>query len=159
MSSLVSIAQTVGSCGGDLIGKKALYWVVNQIDFEKLAERASQYNFCPTMDTKCVLLEYNYTPWSDVKAGVRDVSDRLPGTDVLVHSAVSSESFNKFAIDYLIGHTNKDDVVIYIRRKILSNGEPDTHKRQLVMLFMAKQPPLPQSPVPLIDDDGDSLRE
>ncbi len=159
MSSLVSIAQTVGTCGGDWIGKKALYWVINQIDFEKLAERASQYNFCPTVDTKCVLLEYNYTPWSDVKAGVRDVSDRLPGTDVLVHSALSSESFHKFALDYLIGHTNEDNVVLYVRRKIRSGGEPDPYKRQLVLMFTAKQPPLPPSPIPRIEDDDDSLRD
>ena len=130
--SLVSLAKSIEK--ESYVGKPALMWVMNQIDMKKLADRVSQAQYCPDIETKCVLLEYNYTTWSDVKAGLEDISDRLPGTDLLVHSALSAPEFWGLAYKYILGDDPR--ARMYTRRKIDNDTKkPNPHRMQLVMVF------------------------
>jgi len=122
-------------------GKTALIWVINQIDMNKFSERVFQAKYCPDIETKCVLLEYNYTSWSDVKAGLPDISDRLPGTDLLVHNALSSPDFWRLANEYISGNDTR--ATIYCRRKTdYETNKTYPHRMQLVLAF-AKELPEP----------------
>jgi hypothetical protein len=116
----------------------------------KLTERVNQAHYCPDIETKCVLLEYNHTSWSEVKAGMPDMSDRMPGTDLLVHSALSgSPEFWRLANKYILGSDTHGH--IYCRRKIDSiTNKPIPHRMQLVVAF--SKPP-PQS---FDESDGDT---
>lgn len=140
--SLVSLVQTMEN--ESYLGQTTLLWVMNQIDMKKLMERVSQAKYCTDIETKCVLLEYNYTTWENVKKGVEDMSDRLPGTDQLVHAALCAPDFPRLA-KYISGFDPR--AFIYVRRKINSEtGKPDPHRMQLVMRF-AKIEPLDHSEV------------
>lgn len=130
--SLVSLAKSIAK--ESYAGKSALLWVMNHVDMKKLMDRVSQAELCPDIDTKCVLLEYNYTTWESVKAGLPDTSERLPGTDLLVHAALSDPDFWRLAYEYILG--NDPRAHIYSRRKIDNDtGKPNPHRMQLVVAF------------------------
>jgi hypothetical protein len=143
--SLVSLAQSIAKKSSS--GQAALLWVLNQIDMNKLTAFVSWLENATDVDSKCVLLEYHYTPWNDVRAGVPDISDRLPGTDLLVHSALSSPEFWRLATKYITGSNPRAQ--LYVRRKIdYSTNKPTPHTRQLVLMFAkVVQEPLNQSEV------------
>lgn len=143
--SLVSLAQSIAK--ESYAGKTTLLWVMNQIDMDKFVERVSQAKYCTDIETKCVLLEYNYTPWSDVEKGVEDMSDRLPGTDQLVHAALCAPNFRSLAIQYITGYDWRGN--IYVRRKIDNDTKkPNPHRMQLVLVFSKVVPePLDESSV------------
>jgi hypothetical protein len=140
MSSLVSLTKSIVKESYN--SQLAILWVLGQIDMAKFGERVLQSQICPDIETKCVLLEYNHTAWSDVKAGMLDMSDRMPGTDLLVHSALTgSPEFWRLANKYILGDDTRGH--IYCRRKIDSaTNKPIPHRMQLVVAF-SKQ--LPQS--------------
>ena len=126
-------------------GSTILLWVMNQIDMKKFGERVLQAQICPEIETKCVLLEYNYTSWSDVKAGLSDVSDRLPGTDLLVHNALSSPEFWRLANEYITG--NDARATMYCRRKTdYETNKAHPYRMQLMLVF-AKELPVPREDV------------
>jgi hypothetical protein len=130
--SLVSLAQSIAK--ESYTAQPALLWVLNQIDMKKFTTFVSWAQINTDVDSKCVLLEYNYTPWNDVRAGSKDKSDRLPGTDLLVHSALSSPEFWNLATKYILGNDTR--VQLYVRRKIdYSTNKPFPHRRQLVLMF------------------------
>lgn len=141
--SLISLAKSIAK--ESYSGQPALLWVMNQIDMKKLMERVSQAQYCPEIETKCVLLEYNYTTWQNVKSGLPDKSDRLPGTDLLVHSALSAPEFWSLAYQFILG--NDPRAIMYSRRKIDNDTKkPDPHRMQLILVFSKVIPePLDES--------------
>lgn len=143
--SLVSLAQSIAK--ESYSGETILLWVLNQIDMKKFVERVSQAQYCPDIETKCVLLEYNYTTWSDVKAGLPDVSDRLPGTDLLVHGALCSPDVWRLVHQYILGNDTR--AYTYCRRKIDNDTKkPNPHRMQFVLVFTKVVPePLDRSEV------------
>lgn len=143
--SLVSLAKSIAK--DSYAGQPTLLWVLNHIDMKKLVDRVSQAQYCTDIETKCVLLEYNYTPWSDVESGVKDMSDRLPGTDLLVHSALAAPDFWNLANQYITGGDAR--AYMYTRRKINQDTKkPDPHRMQFVLVFAKVVPePLDRSEV------------
>lgn len=145
MATLVSLATAIANdttLSSD--AKVALMWVINHIDMQKLVERVEQALASSILTTRCVLLEYNFTPWNDVEAGVQDVSDRLPGTDKLVHSMLNDLDFKTVMYKYIVGNDTR--TVVYTRWKVQANGSYHPHKRQLVLTFSKE---IPQSPPPM----------
>jgi hypothetical protein len=141
--SLVSIAREITQNADiEYNCKTGLIWAINQIDMFKLAVRVVQAQSVLS-ETKCVLLEYNFTEWKDVNSGKRDRSDRLPETNVLVHTVLSSPNFAKVARKYIAGDEPRAD--IYIRRKVRSDGTLDPHRYQLVLKFSMERPITPLS--------------
>lgn len=141
--SLVNIAKAIAD-ETDYNTRKALAWVMNHIDMEKLVERVAQATSNSFMETKCILMEYNYTSWSDIDSGHTDLSDRLPGTDVLVHSVVSNWLFLNKLSRSVIG-LNDPRAHLYIRRKVCSDGTLDKSRRQIVLRFDKEEPHTPVS--------------
>lgn len=142
MATLMSTATAIARDSTlDPDVKKAVMWVINHIDMQKLVERVEQALLSDTLTTRCVLLEYNYTPWNDVSSGMHDMSDRLPGTDKLVHSVINSMEFKNAMYTYIIG--NDPRIVAYTRWKVQANGSYHPYKRQLVLVFSKE---LPQTP-------------
>lgn len=143
--SLVSLAKSIAK--ESYSGQPTLLWVLNQIDMKKLADRVSQAQYCPHIETKCVLLEYNYTTWESIKSGLKDNSDRLPGTDLLVHNALSSPEFWDLAYKYILG--NDPRAIMYCRRKVNHDTKTsDPHRMQLILVFSKTVPePLDESSI------------
>lgn len=135
--SLVSLSQSLAK--EPYVGKSALLWVMNQIDMKKFVERVSQAYYCTDIETKCVLLEYDYTTWENVKNGLPDRSERLPGTDLLVHAALSDPDFWRLAYQYILGNDSRAHM--YCRRKIDNDTKkPNPHRMQLVLVFSKVEP-------------------
>lgn len=131
--SFLSVITSISISTEDYQLRKALLWVMSQIDTTKLMERAIQAHHIKTIETRCVLLEYNYTAWKDVRVGRRDQSDRVPGTDLLVHNVFESPVFWRLANQFLVGPDS--DAVAYVRRKITEGGAVDPTRRQLMLVF------------------------
>jgi len=115
------------------IVSQAMIYVLNKTDIKKFGDRVLQAHMHPSEKTKCVLLEFNHTAWGDVELGAADISDRLPGTDVSVYTALTSKEFQTLALKVFTNGNPK--VNIYVRQRINSNGTPDLHKKQLVLIF------------------------
>lgn len=133
--SLTSVVYNEIVKNPNYIANQAMYWVMKNMDYQKFGQRVVQAHTCPTEVTKCVLLEFNFTHWETVEAGVPDVSDRLPGTDEYMYNAFNSEGFHRLARTLLTDNNPK--VQVYTRQRINSNGVPDLHKYQLVLMFEA----------------------
>lgn len=101
----------------------------------------------PDRPVKCVLLEYDYTSWSYVRQGNANVIEKMPNSNVLVHHALHTPDFIRL-MDHFFTNDNPR-MTIYVRQKINSDGTPNFHRKQLVLMFDPYTfipPPLPQSP-------------
>ena len=131
--SFLSVITSISKSTEDYQLQRALLWVMSQIDTTKLMERAIQARYSKTSETKCVLLEYNYTTWKDVSDGCRDQSDRVPGTDLLVHNVFQSPVFWALVNQFLVGP--ESNAVAYVRRKVIDGEKLNPTKRQLMLIF------------------------
>lgn len=127
----------------------AMLWAMSKIDYNKLLKRLWHVQNWPSSTVKCVLLEYDYTEWSHVKQGNPNVIERMPNSNVLVHHALKNPNFVRVMTDFF--QFDERNVTVYIRQKIGPSGQPDFHRKQLVVMFDAKFPPLPPSE---IDEDS-----
>jgi hypothetical protein len=139
---------------------KTMLWVMSKIDYSKLLRRVAYAYAHPNETVKCVLLEYDYTSWSYVKLGNSNVIEKMPNSNVLVHHALHTPDFIRLMDNFFAN--DRRGVNIYCRQKIGSNGEPNFHRKQLVVsfepwAFLPQQPPLPPSTILNPEDDLDSI--
>jgi hypothetical protein len=132
--SLISLATSIGK--QDILNRRLMAWILNQIEYTKLSDRCYFAKLTPEEHTKCVLLEYNYVHWAEVRTGIPDVSDRLPGTDSLVHPLLTSPEFKVLALKYIVD--NDPRAYVYVRTKINKDGTRHPYRRQLVLAFSGK---------------------
>lgn len=130
--SYVSVVNKMLECK-NYEALQALYYVMKKVDYNKLVDRVVQAKINTDIPTKCVLLEYNYTPWELTNLGLNDKSERLHGTDMFVHNAFKLEEFQTLLKTVLI--QNNPHIHVYVRSRINSDGVADLHIWQLVMLF------------------------
>jgi hypothetical protein len=126
---------------------KTMLWVMSKIDYNKLLRRVTYAYEHPDETVKCVLLEYDYTSWSYVRQGNANVIERMPNSNVLVHHALHTPDFVQL-MDYFLTN-NHPGMTVYARQKINSDGSPNFHRKQLVLMFEPYTfvaPPLPSSP-------------
>lgn len=126
---------------------KTMLWVMSKIDYSKLLRRIAHAYENPDKTVKCVLLEYDYTSWSYVKQGNPNVIERMPNSNVLVHHALNTPDFIRLMDSFF--KNDHPRMYIYVRQKIDSDGVPNFHRKQLVLMFQPYTfvpPPLPQSP-------------
>lgn len=119
----------------------AVLWTMSKIDYNKLLKRLWHAQNWPSSNVKCVLLEYDYTEWSHVKKGNPNVIEHMPNSNVLVHHALKNSDFVRVMTKFF--EFDNRNVTIYIRQKIGPDGQPNFHRKQLVVMFDAKFPPLP----------------
>jgi hypothetical protein len=132
--SLVSIAQSLAKEYSPAV--ELMVWIIDQIEMRKFTERVMEATNFPNEVRKCVLLEYNYTPWKYVEKGLPDISDRMPGTDNLVHSMFHAPAL-KCIQKYICG--DYPHARVYVRRKInREENKPCPHRWQLVVVFNDK---------------------
>lgn len=112
---------------------KTLTWVLSKIDYSKLMARVKYAYENPSEPVKCVLLEYAYTTRAHANKGHENIVDYMPNSTVLVHHALHTPDFIR-TMDEFFG-ANNDTVSIYVRQKIGPDGEPNFHRKQLVVLF------------------------
>ncbi len=111
----------------------AMLWIMTKIDYPRLFNRLWYANIYPNKTVKFVLLEYDYTEWSYVKKGNPNIIERMPNSNVLVHHAMKNPDFLR--IMNQLFQFNERNVTVYIRQKIGSDGQPNFHRKQLVVMF------------------------
>jgi len=137
---------------------KTMLWTMTKIDYNKLLQRIAYAYTHPDKSVKCVLLEYDYTSWSYVKQGNANIIERMPNSNVLVHHALHTPDFIRL-MDRFFANDNPR-IKIYARQKIGSDGVPNFHRKQLVVVFEPYTfipPPIPPSPVILNPEDDDFI--
>ena len=112
---------------------KTLMWLLSKIDYPKLMARVKYAQENPSESVKCVLLEYAYTTRAYANKGHENIVDYMPNSTVLVHHALHTPDFIR-TMDEFIG-SNNDTVMVYVRQKIGPDGEPNFHRKQLVIMF------------------------
>lgn len=130
----------------------AMLWTMSKIDYTKLLKRMWYAKNWPNKDVKCVLLEYDYTEWSHVKEGNPNVIERMPNSNVLVHHTLKNPEYLKFMNDFFQFDERK--VSVYVRQKIDPDGEPNPHRKQLVLMYAQKW----REPEPLDDEYEEESR-
>jgi hypothetical protein len=113
--------------------KDAFWYVIQNTKMPKMMDRISQAHYCPDIETKCVLIEYNHTSAEDVEKGAADISDRLPGTDLLMHGAFTSQDFRSIVNQYFLG--NNPRASMYVRSKKNFDGTVHPIRKQVILVF------------------------
>lgn len=111
----------------------AMLWVMTKIDYPKLFNRFWYAHSNPSSVVKFILLEYDYTEWSHVKKGNPNIIERMPNSNVLVHHAMKNPEFLQFLAQFF--KFNERHVSVYVRQKIGPDGQPNPHRKQLVVMF------------------------
>lgn len=114
----------------------AMLWTMSKIDYPKLFNRLWYAHINPGKVVKFVLLEYDYTEWSYVKQGNPNIIERMPTSNVLVHHAMKNPDFLKIMVNFF--KFDGRHVTVYVRQKIGTDGQPNPHRKQLVVMFDAK---------------------
>lgn len=137
---------------------KTMLWVMSKIDYSKLLQRITYAYDHPDQTVKCVLLEYDHTSWSYVKQGNPNIIERMPNSNVLVHHALHTPDFVRLMDQFFVNDNPR--IKIYARQKIGSDGVPNFHRKQLIVMFEPYTfipPPLPPTPADTILSPEDEI--
>jgi hypothetical protein len=111
----------------------AMVWIMTKIDYPKLFNRLWYAHINPGKTVKFVVFEYDYTEWSYVKQGNPNVIEKMPNSNVLVHHAMKNPEFLKTMTDFF--KLDGRYTTVYVRQKIGPDGQPNPHRKQLVVMF------------------------
>lgn len=130
--------------------------VLARIDFCKVIQRVWSAMENPSKETKCVLLEYEWTTLEDVRRGLPNKVTRIPNGRIFHNACLQLDIWK--TLEALFGNPK---IFVYRRRKYVDNVE-NRHVMQVVLsiqpyAFCTLPPPSPAhrhgSTFTMISDD------
>ena len=126
LSVFTSLTAECSSCEAE-----ALAWVIQNTNLAKFSRGVEVADISTKMVVNWVLAEYNYTSQSEINRGIPDKTDRVHGTDVILHAVLKKSEFRKLISKMLIGDDSARGTV-FIRQKYEYSTEPGVIKEKVV---------------------------
>lgn len=136
------LAQLLKKSYNDDGRSELLLDVLARIDFSKVINRMWSAMENPSRETKCVLLEYEWTTLEDVRKGLPNRVTRLPNGRIFHNACLQLDIWK--TLESLFENSK---ISLYRRRKYL-NGEENRHIMQVMLriepyAFCTLPPPSP----------------